>query len=129
MPNAPPVVLVVDDEDTICQIVSRFLKDEGIVCITAHTCEAALEELHTNPWPDLFIVDVRLPGMSGPEFVPEAQRIRQGTPVLYISGYPEPMIELHYSLGDTAAFLPKPFGYEQLITAVRSLLGSAASSS
>jgi two-component system cell cycle sensor histidine kinase/response regulator CckA len=129
VPKAPPVVLVVDDEDTICQIVSRFLKDEGIVCITAHTGEAALQGLRTNPWPDLFIVDVRLPGMSGPDFVAEAQRIRQDTSVLYISGYPEPMLQGSYSLGDTSAFLPKPFGYEQLIAAVRRLLISAAPSS
>jgi DNA-binding NtrC family response regulator len=120
------MVLVVDDEDTICQIVTRFLKDEGIVCITAHSGEAALEQLRTHPWPDLFIVDVRLPGMSGPELVAEAHRIRPGIPVLHISGYPEPMLQENYCLGDTTAFLPEPFGYEQLITAVRHLLGSAA---
>lgn len=128
MPNPPPVVLVVDDEDTICQILSRFLKDEGIVCATAHSGEAALQWLRTNSWPDLLIVDVRLPGMSGPEFVAETQRIRQGTRVLYISGYPEPMFQETYCLGDTAAFLPKPFGYEQLTTTVRRLLGSSAPS-
>jgi DNA-binding NtrC family response regulator len=126
--NALPVVLVVDDEDTICQVVTRYLKDEGIVCITAHSGEAALAQLRTHPSPDLFIVDVRLPGMSGPEFVVEAHRIRPGTAVLHISGYFEPMLQENYCLGDRTAFLPKPFGYEQLITAVRQLLGSAASS-
>ena len=61
MPKAPPVVLVVDDEDTICQIVTRTLQDEGIVCITAHTGEAALEWLRTNPWPDLSLLMLSCP--------------------------------------------------------------------
>jgi DNA-binding NtrC family response regulator len=68
----------VDDEETICEIVTRTLQDVGLVCATAQTAEAALEWLRTNPWPDLFIVDVRLPGMSGPEFVIETMHIRQG---------------------------------------------------
>jgi DNA-binding NtrC family response regulator len=119
------VVLIVDDEDTICQIVTRFLKNEGIICIAAHSGEAALEELRRHPWPDLLIVDVRLPGMSGPEFVVEAHRICQSIPVLHISGYPEPMLQENHCLGDTTAFLPKPFGYEQLTAEVRRLLGSS----
>jgi CheY-like chemotaxis protein len=69
VPNAPATVLVVDDEETICEIVTRTLQDVGLVCVTAHTAEAALEWLRIHPWPDLFIVDVRLPGMSGQEFV------------------------------------------------------------
>jgi two-component system cell cycle sensor histidine kinase/response regulator CckA len=118
----PVTVLVVDDEEVICQIVSRALEDEGLVCVTAHSAEAALEWLRTNKsWPDLFIVDVRLPGMSGPEFVIEAVRIRQGTPILYISGYPQAMLE-DRTLSDTVAYLPKPFTHEQLLGAVRRLL-------
>jgi DNA-binding NtrC family response regulator len=129
VPNTAPVVLVVDDEETICEIVTRTLRDAGMVCITTHTAEAALEWLRTNPWPDLLIVDVRLPGMSGPEFVKETKQTRQDTPVLHISGYGEAMVKDHYSLSDTVAFLPKPFGYEELTAAVRRLLGSGAPSS
>ncbi len=124
MPHAAPVVLVVDDEETICEIVTRTLQDEGLVCITAHSGEAALEWLRTNPWPELFVVDIRLPGMSGPEFVMEAMRIRQGTPVLYISGYSVEMLAGTFRPSDTLAFLPKPFGYDQLLGAVRRLLST-----
>jgi two-component system cell cycle sensor histidine kinase/response regulator CckA len=121
--NAPVTVLVVDDEETICQIVTRALQEEGLVCVTAHSGEAALEWLRTSkPWPDLFIVDVRLPGMSGPEFVIEAVRIRQGAPVLYISAFAQAMLEDHPTLSDAVAFLPKPFTHAQLLGAVRRLL-------
>jgi len=93
-PVSRQTILVVDDEETICEIVSRPLQNEGFLCVTAHSGEAALEWLRTNTrWPDLFIIDVRLPGMSGPEFLLETLRIRQGTPVLYISGYPQHILE------------------------------------
>ena len=74
------------------------------------------------------IVDVKLPGMSGPEFVTETKRIRENTPVLHISGCGKGMVKDHYLLSDTVTFLPKPFGYEQLTSAVRRRLPSAAGS-
>jgi two-component system, cell cycle sensor histidine kinase and response regulator CckA len=89
VPSAPATVLVVEDEETICQIVTRLLQNEDVLCVTAHSGEAALEWLRSNKsWPDLFIVDVVLPGISGPEFVLETMRMRHGTPILYMSGYP-----------------------------------------
>jgi FixJ family two-component response regulator len=60
--------------------------------------------------------------MTGPEFVRQVMRIRQGTPVLYISGYAQEAAEIQHKVSDTVAFLPKPFGYEQPIGAVRRLL-------
>jgi DNA-binding NtrC family response regulator len=128
----PATVLVVDDEETICEIVKRSLQDLGLVCITAPSGEEALEWLRTNqPWPDLLIVDIRLPGMSGPEFVRETMKTRKANPVLYISGYAQEAAEIQHKVSDTVAFLPKPFGYEQLIGAVRRLLsiGSPAQDS
>lgn len=123
MHTDPTTVLVVDDEETICEIVKRSPQDLGLVCITPPSGEAALEWLRTNkPWPDLMVVDIRLPGITGPEFVREIRRMRQGTPVLYISGYGQELIEDRHNLSGTVAFLPKPFGYEQLISAVRQLL-------
>jgi two-component system, cell cycle sensor histidine kinase and response regulator CckA len=116
-------ILVVDDEETICEIVSRLLQNEGFLCVTAHSGEAALEWLRTHtPWPDLFIIDVRLPGMSGPEFLLETLRIRQGTPVLYISGYPQHILEKGVDLSTSVDFLPKPFTSDQLVRLVQRLL-------
>jgi DNA-binding response OmpR family regulator len=46
VPNAPATVLVVEDEETICEIVVRFMEDDGVICVTAHSGEAALEWLH-----------------------------------------------------------------------------------
>jgi two-component system, cell cycle sensor histidine kinase and response regulator CckA len=121
-------ILVVDDEETICEIVSRLLQTEGYLCVTAHSGEAALEWLRTNsPWPDLFILDVRLPGMSGPEFLLETLRMHQGTPVLYISGYPEHILENGQDLSTSVQFLPKPFTTEQLVRSVKHLLSIESS--
>ncbi len=125
---ARQTILVVDDEETICEIVSRLLQNEGYLCVTAHSGEAALEWLRTDAaWPDLFILDVRLPGMSGPEFLLETLRMRQGTPVLYISGYPQHMIEKGQDFSTSVDFLPKPFTTEQLVRSVQRLLSVQSS--
>jgi DNA-binding NtrC family response regulator len=119
-------ILVVDDEEMICEIVSRLLKVEGFLCVTAHSGEAALEWLRTNPWPDLLIVDIQLGGMSGIEFVLESLKQHPGTPVLYISGYSQTMPEADRYLGSAVEFLPKPFAPEQLLSCVGRLLATTA---
>ena len=127
MPNTAPVVLVVDDEETICEIVKRTLQDLGLICITAYSGEAALEWLRTNqPWPDLFIVDIQSLGRTGSEFVLETMTSPTDTPVLYTSGYAQELVDVQRNVIDRVALLPKPFGYEQLIGAVRRLLSIAA---
>jgi DNA-binding NtrC family response regulator len=121
-------ILVVDDEETICEIVSRLLQNEGYLCVTAYSGEAALEWLRTHtPWPDLFILDVQLPGMSGPEFLLETLKMHQGTPVLYISGYPQHMLEKGQDFSTSVDFLPKPFTSEQLAGSVQRLLSVQSS--
>jgi two-component system cell cycle sensor histidine kinase/response regulator CckA len=119
-------ILVVYDEEMICRIVSRQLEGEGFLCITAHSGEAALEWLRTNPWPDLFIVDIQLGSMSGIEFVLESLKQHPGTPVLFISGYSQTMPEGDRDLGSAVEFLPKPFAPDQLLACVRQLLATAA---
>ena len=116
-------ILVVDDEKIICEIVSRLLEDEGFLCITAHSGEAALEWLRANqPWPDLFIVDIQFGGMSGTEFALEAMQLHPGARVLYISGYSQSMLRGDQYLGNSSRFLPKPFTHKQLMRSVRQLL-------
>jgi CheY-like chemotaxis protein len=49
--NVPATALVVEDQETICEIIARFLADDDLICVTAHSGEAALEWLHTQQSP------------------------------------------------------------------------------
>jgi putative two-component system response regulator len=64
-------VLVVDDEDTIRMVVSRYLRSRGFDVAIAESGDAALEALRRSPY-DLMLCDVRMPGLSGLEIVPRA---------------------------------------------------------
>ncbi len=59
-----PAVFVVDDEPGICRALERFFEKRGTRCRSFPRAEEALEAATSDP-PDLVLLDVRLPGMSG----------------------------------------------------------------
>lgn len=62
----------------------------------------------------LAISDVVMPGMSGPEFVEQLQRVRPDVRVLFVSGYTDDEVMRRGVLTGTTAFLQKPFTPDQL---------------
>jgi DNA-binding NtrC family response regulator len=61
-----PVILLVDDEDTIRLFLEKTLREEGYEALTAATGAAAIE-LTRSELPDLVLLDLKLPDMSGLE--------------------------------------------------------------
>jgi len=69
MADSKPRVFIIDDEDRIRQLVADYLDDfDEFEVRVAATGEDALEELAREP-ADVCIVDMRLPGISGEEFI------------------------------------------------------------
>lgn len=66
-------VLIVDDDFLVRSGVEAFLEDEGFDIISAETSEEALELLPLNQI-DAALVDLRLPGMDGAEFIISARK-------------------------------------------------------
>src|SRR5215218_10006956 len=82
-PTTPtqPRVLVVDDEETIRTALARFLRSRGYEVEVAESGIAALIMLERQRFV-LMICDVRMPGMTGLEVVPEALRIDRDLAIL-----------------------------------------------
>jgi CheY-like chemotaxis protein len=79
-------VLVVEDESELGRIFGDYVVELGYEPDVVGSAEAALERLHTTP-PHLIILDVKLPGMSGLEFL-GLQVVRDaGVPIVVVSGY------------------------------------------
>ena len=78
-------VLVVDDEPVILETMSAILEGEGFVVRTAEDGFAALVALRQTP-PDIIISDLRMPNMSGFEFLAVLRRRFPHIPVIAISG-------------------------------------------
>src|SRR5258705_4751265 len=81
---APPRVLVVDDEETIRTALARFLRSRGYEVEVAESGIAALVMLERQRFV-LMICDVRMPGMTGLEVVPEALQLDADLAILMLS--------------------------------------------
>lgn len=78
-------ILVVDDDDDIREIVHILLAREGFTVREAANAEQALRRL--DPLPDLVILDVMMPGLSGIELCREI-RTKAMMPILFLSARP-----------------------------------------
>jgi two-component system, cell cycle sensor histidine kinase and response regulator CckA len=120
-----PTILVVDDEPAVRLLACRILREAGYTCLEAESGLGALATLQAGGRPDAMVVDIRLPDMSGLDLVRLARTIQPAVPALYISGYPEPVIDEPQQRALLRAFLEKPFTAEQLIGAVRQMMPAA----
>lgn len=114
-------ILVLDDEPAIQSLLVRLLEREGFDVLTAGTGRDALAVLATyNEQIALLIVDVKLPDMSGREFVHHATARFGDRPILYVSGVNQR--GRTDALHRRTIFLAKPFESAELLHRVRVLM-------
>jgi DNA-binding response OmpR family regulator len=112
-----PTVLVVDDEQMICRMLTRILEHEGFTVITAASGTEALWAVRDHSGPiDLLISDMSLGGMDGPSVAVELLALEPAMKVLFISGEEQKERCLGFE------FMEKPFALSALVAKVRSLL-------
>jgi PAS domain S-box-containing protein len=117
-------VLLVEDEESVRQLVRDTLAAKGYQVLEAESGEAGLAEAARYQGTiSLVITDVVMPGMSGRELVKQLAQSRPDARVLYLSGYTEDAIVSDGSIESGTAFLQKPFSLQSLSRKVREVLG------
>jgi len=114
-------VLIVDDEGNIRRMLRVLLESEGYGVREAGTAEAALDEAGQAP-PEVILLDLMLPGMSGLDALPRFGEAAPGAPVIMMSG--------RATLSDAVAatrmgafhFFEKPLVPESVLVTVRAAL-------
>jgi len=115
-------ILVVEDDGGVRELVVRTLRRNGYEVIEAPSAEDAWNVLREPSRPcDLALLDVVLPGQSGPEFLEELARRR--VRAVFMSGYSEAHVQ-NRPLIEKFPLLEKPFTAEQLLRLVRTTLGA-----
>ena len=106
-----PTVLVADDDEAIRQVISEVLRDEGYEVICAENGAQALTELCREHRPDLLLLDLMMPVMSGWEVLEQLQANEELSriPVIVMSAMTAPGVREHLS---------KPIDLERLLRAV-----------
>ncbi|MBI5594101.1 MAG: response regulator [Deltaproteobacteria bacterium] len=116
-------ILLVEDDDIVCDLASFSLRMYGYTVIEAHDGDEALKICCEHEGPiQLLVTDVVMPGMSGRELAKKFESLCPAMKVLYISGYTDNAIVHHGILDAGAAFLQKPFTPEALARKVREVL-------
>jgi CheY-like chemotaxis protein len=114
-------VLVVEDETAVRTLVAMLLQEQGYTVLQAESPAGALDlyqrQRGSGRTLDLAIVDVVMPGMTGPKLVERLRGFGFAAPVLFMSGYPG---QLTLKPGD--GFMAKPFTRLQLVREVRRIL-------
>jgi two-component system, cell cycle sensor histidine kinase and response regulator CckA len=117
-------VLLVEDEESVRQLVRDTLEARGYKVVEAQDGEVGLAAANRYEGKiDLVITDVVMPGLSGRELVERLAKTRPETKVLYLSGYTEDAVISEGTLGSGTAFLQKPFTLQNLSKKVREVLG------
>ena len=117
-----PRVLVVDDEASIRDLLSKTLALAEYDVDVAADGRSALERLRLYPY-DLLIADLRMPGMDGLTVIREAKRYRADLPVLIITGYSTESSAIEAVNLGVAGYLTKPFRVPQVLAAAAKALG------
>lgn len=117
-------ILVVDDEPQIRRSLQVNLQNRGYTVETAESGEEALRSF-TNRRPDVMILDLLLPGIGGVEVT---RRIRASTavPIIVLSAIGDENRKVEALEAGADDYMTKPFGTEELLARIRSVLRRAA---
>jgi len=116
-------IVVVDDEPGVGTAIRDLLSPDGYAVEAPGDARAALPDL-IRAAPDLLILDVNMPGMSGWELcaILRRQTATRGVPILFLTGRRELKDRITAMQLGGSDYLAKPFGADELRRKVRAVL-------
>lgn len=115
-------ILVVDDEQNVCEGVKEVLEGGGYIVTMATSGQAAVELVKQEPV-DVVLLDLIMPGMDGADTCAAIKKMRPDTAVVAISGSPSgERLNRFFENGGVDIYLYKPFGREELLQGVEKVL-------
>lgn len=117
-PRREPKVFVVDDDDAVRHSLCLLLKSLGMPTVAHESAEAFLAA-YDDEQPGCIVLDVRMPGMSGPEL--QDALIRRGAPipVIFITGHGDVPMAVEAMRHGAVDFLQKPFSDKDLVDRIQ----------
>jgi excisionase family DNA binding protein len=119
-------VLVVDDEASIRELLSKTLALAEYDVDTAPDGSTALDRMRDDGRYDLMIADLKMPGMDGLSLIRQVKRLRSDLPVIIITGFSTESSAIDAVNLGVAGYLTKPFRVPQVLAAAAKALGAPA---
>jgi DNA-binding response OmpR family regulator len=123
MANKFQHILAVDDDPLILELIKRIFEESEYKITTLEDGEKVLDVIAISQ-PDLVLLDVRMPGLSGYEVLHRIRKKYQ-VPVLLVSGMDEPISSAENSGLSANDYIKKPFTPTSLLNRVEAKLKSA----
>lgn len=112
-------ILLADDHDLFAELVQLALTRDGSMAVTTvRSFDAAVAVLLNDPGFDLVLLDVKMPGMTGPAEVDRLRRQFDAIPVAIISGVANPSEVRAFLTAGASGFIPKTLPLTELVSAV-----------
>lgn len=121
MPENYSTICVIDDEPSVCKALRRLISSAGFNVITYLSARAFLDDLPVRA-PDLLVLDVQLPDMTGLELQRHLVASGQTTPIVFITAHENGMTRLTAMDAGAAAFFQKPVDEKELLGAIHEAL-------
>ena len=111
-------VHIVDDDASFRTAIERRLKHAGYEVATYASAQHLLDRLPSEGEPGCILLDVRIPGMSGPELQERLNELGSTLPVIFFTGYPDVRTTVKAVKAGADDFLTKPVSSGDLLRAI-----------
>jgi len=118
VPHREPVVFVVDDDEAVRNSLRLLLKSIGMPAVAYASAEEFLAG-YDDEQPGCIVLDVRMPGMSGPELQGELNRRGALIPVIFITGHGDVPMAVEAMRHGAVDFMQKPFSDKDLVSRIQ----------
>jgi RNA polymerase sigma factor (sigma-70 family) len=111
-------VHVVDDDASFRTAIERRLKKAGYEVATYPSAQHLLDRLPSESEPGCILLDVRIPGLSGPELQGRLSELGSTLPIVFLTGYPDVSTTVRTIKAGAEDFLTKPVSSDELLHAI-----------
>lgn len=119
-----PTILIVDDDEAICELVSEGLIEDGYACDIASTADEALTKLQNHHF-DIALLDIKLPGTSGIELLRTFQTLSQNTEIVMMTAVKDFDTAIQAMKLGASDYVVKPFTIDKLSASIGTVLESS----
>ena len=118
----PALVHIVDDDASFRTAMERRLKKAGYEVAVYPSAQDLLDRLPNESEPGCILLDVRIPGLSGPELQDRLSELGSTMPIVFLTGYADVQTTVRTIKAGAEDFLTKPVSSEHLLAAVERAL-------
>lgn len=127
MKNGTPTVFVVDDDDAVRSSLRLLFKSYGLDAVMHASADEFLASYDISR-PGCLVLDVRMPGLSGPELQQRLNALGATIPIVFITGHGDVPMAVEAMQAGAVDFIQKPFRDQDLLDRINQALDKDAGS-